>query len=190
MGVGIRKCWLQLSRVFPPPVGGSLVTRPRFDSEKGALFSVSRKMAAIRGRSCEFKGRFWDRKSTSLLWHFFGELFELVFVGFSKLAFLHVAFYTTIFIQQTVKRKIALTALRSATNTGKHQKTTVSKVLKLINTLKREKKRYLQLNISNCIQTLMVRVCIVYLVACGMLIDWRVNHPQPKIFAWEPTRTD
>ena len=35
-----------------------LVTQPGFHHEKGALSSVSQKMTAIRGLSCEFKGRF------------------------------------------------------------------------------------------------------------------------------------
>lgn len=91
-----------------------------------------------------------------------------MFVGFSKLAFLHVAFLVH---NRRLKEKSHLRLLEALQTQEKHQKTTVSKVLKLINTLKREKKRYLQLNISKCIQTLMVRVCIVYLVACGMLID-------------------
>ena len=46
-----------------------LVTWPRVDSENSSLFSVSRKMAAICGWRYEFKGRFWDRKSTSFPWN-------------------------------------------------------------------------------------------------------------------------
>ena len=56
----------------------------------------------------------------------FSELFELMSVGFSKLAFLPCLSLSTV---QTVEREIALTAFGSAKNSRKHQKTTPGKVL-------------------------------------------------------------
>lgn len=104
------------------------------------------------------------------------DIFLANFSNWCSLAFLNLLSFFSLSIQQflhnrRLKEKSHLRLLEALQTQEKHQKTTVSKVLKLINTLKREKKRYLQLNISKCIQTLMVRVCIVYLVACGMLID-------------------
>ena len=104
------------------------------------------------------------------------DIFLANFSNWCSLTFLNLLSFMSLSIQQflynrRLKEKSHLRLLEALQTQEKHQKTTVSKVLKLINTLKREKKRYLQLNISKCIQTLMVRVCIVYLVACGMLID-------------------
>lgn len=104
------------------------------------------------------------------------DIFLANFSNWCSLTFLNLLSFLSLSIQQflynrRLKEKSHLRLLEALQTQEKHQKTTVSKVLKLINTLKREKKRYLQLNISKCIQTLMVRVCIVYLVACGMLID-------------------
>ena len=104
------------------------------------------------------------------------DIFLANFSNWCSLTFLNLLSFMSLSIQQflynrRLKEKSHLRLLEALQTQEKHQKTTVSKVLKLINTLKREKKRYLQLNISKCIQTLMVRVCIVYLVSCGMLID-------------------
>ena len=104
------------------------------------------------------------------------DIFLANFSNWCSLTFLNLLSFMSLSIQQflynrRLKEKSHLRLLEALQTQEKHQKTTVSKVLKLINTLKREKKRYLQLNISKCIQTLMVRVRIVYLVACGMLID-------------------
>ena len=63
----------------------------------------------------------------------FSELFEVMSVGFSKIAFLPSLSLSTV---QTVERKkIALTAFGSTTNSRKHQKTTPGKVLNFIEAL-------------------------------------------------------
>ena len=162
-------CALCLQNVY------NLVTRPRIDRENSALFSVSRKMAAIRGWSNEFKDRFYDRKSISLLWNRRGRLdiyrswklkgkcqgmsdFKLLLANFSNwcpLAYRNLLSYLVFLIVQyrRLKGKSHRVRLLEALQTPK-KKTTPGKFLNFIEAFQR-KKIYLQLNFKS-IQTFIV----------------------------------